>query len=186
MNNQTPNAPSEDANMDLPPASMMSRGEDTASILDRIDPSAVAERLRYKLLAMEFDERNRVWKRPPGRTPLVNELGAEKLLSEFSSLVNSNVSLSNLNRLEINFIMLTYCDSVINLIKWRFRDFEIDPTEAQVIFEIMKNTAFFCLKRAFEQGERNFLKKSITSHENINVGGNEYEKQMKKRRRWSF
>lgn len=171
---------------DLPPASLMSRGEDTASILERIDPAAVAERLRYRLLSMEFDERSRTWVRSKYAQPLVNELGAEKLLSIFSSLVNSNVSLSNLNRIEINYTMLTYCNAVIDLIKWRFKDFNIDPTEAHVIFEIMKNTAFFCLKRAFEQGERNFLKKSITSHEQINVGSNEYDKQMKKRRRWSF
>ena len=171
---------------DLPQAPIGRLAEDTASILERIDPSAVAERLRYKLLGLEFDEKTRSWIRPPGRKPLINQEGAEKLLSIFSSLVNSNVSMSNLTRIEINFIMLTYCNSIIDMIKWRFQDFEIDPTEAQGIFEIMKNSAFFCLKRAFEQGERNFLKKSITSHEQINVGNNEYNKEMKKRRRWSF
>jgi len=169
---------------DLPSPSMGGAfREDTASIIERIDPFIIAERLRHMLLAERYDENKQQWIAIEGQEPFMNKLGAAKISSLFAAEVNSNASLSNLTDLDINRIMITFGDTLADLMTFRFQEFEIKISEVQTIFQIIVDNAFFCLKRALREGERKFLKTSVRSHETIRVG-NEEERNRRNSRRW--
>jgi len=163
-----------------PPQSSGIFKDDTASIIERIDPAIIAERIRHMLLAENFNEDDRKWEKIVVETDkdgniiymdaYMNELGAAKVSSLFCALVNSNASLSNLSSVEINRAMLTFGDALADLMNFNYKQYDIKVSEANAIYEIILNNAFFCLKRAQNEGERKFLKTSVRSQETIRVG----------------
>lgn len=151
--------PEEYAELPSPPITNV-YSDDTASIIEKIDPAIIAERIKHQLLGEEYEQKSDTWKSVKDRKPYVNDAGADKLCSMFSSVVNSNASMTNLTDKEINRIMVSFGDALIDLITFKYEEFDIKVDEAEAIKEIIINNAFFCLKRSYQQGERKFLGKA--------------------------
>lgn len=170
--------------------------DDTASIIEKIDPTIVVERIKHKLLGEYFDNEKQEWKRiiisyedkertkPIYKKPFINREGVENICSAFESVVNANASMSNLKEVEINRILHNFGYSLADFLLFNCDEFDVDIEKVDVLFWMVVNNAAFTLKRAYNEGERRFLRTSVRSTETIKLGTQESEKAP--RRRWRF
>jgi hypothetical protein len=95
--------------------------------------------------------------------PLMNDQGVTSIMSMVRGTLNQNTILSNINDKEVKGIIshLAYAvmkDLMLNRKKWDIKTGE-DRTR---IVQIIITPVYLCLKRSFEQGEKNFWKGSVS------------------------
>jgi len=104
--------------------------------------------------------------------PLMNEEGINSVIGQIQTLVNQVTVMSNLNKAEVpmlvDFLGDTLAkDLMVNRLKYNI----ISSSARDKIFFTALTSAFVCMKRAFEEGEKRFWKGSqhemTTRHEGI-------------------
>jgi hypothetical protein len=89
--------------------------------------------------------------------PLLNEIGLSSVIGQVQAIVNQTTIMSNFDKNEIP-ILVDYLgdtlakDLMINRVSYNIRT----KAARSKIYYIALASAFICLKRAFEQGERGF------------------------------
>lgn len=145
-----------------------SGAKDTASIIEKTDPTVISERLLRQLAGEIYDPRQGIFIRDIRIKPLINDEGLSRLKMSFDTLINQNTTLSNLNDKEIANIMHGFGREMINLLTINYKTYDIkSPSDATTILQAIMNNALFCLKRGYLAGEKKFLNTSLRTHETI-------------------
>lgn len=93
--------------------------------------------------------------------PLMNDLGINSVIGIVQSLVNRVTVMSNLNKHEVPMLIDFLGDTLAKDLMMNRNRYEIKTTTARTkIFFTALATAFVTMKRAFEQGEKQFWKGS--------------------------
>jgi len=135
-----------------------------ADIIEKTDPKALMDKLERTFAGEEYDEEYKVWRRK--RKPMMNKTGIKSIMADVRAVVNQNTILSNLNEREIGVIMIQLGDTVLMKLAQERDNFEITKPELNTIVDAVVHTAYPCLKRAWQQGERNWHK-TVTRSEII-------------------
>jgi hypothetical protein len=109
-----------------------------------------------------------------GSEPLMNDEGVRSVLGQVQSIVNRITVLSKFDDGENTRLMRMFFDTLIKDLMLNRVHYEIKNASApDRIFSECCLTAYECLKRGHEQGERNFWKGSQQEITTRNVGGGE-------------
>lgn len=96
-----------------------------------------------------------------GSEPLLNDEGVRSVLGQVQSVANRNTVLSKFDDAEVGRLMVLFFDTLIkDLMLNRVKYGITNPSARDRIFSEACLTAYECLKRGHEQGERSFWKGS--------------------------
>lgn len=156
------------ANYGFIPPSGMEQGRDVSSIIERIDPTIVSDRLLRQLAGELWDPKLGKFVKDPNIKPLINSEGLSRVKMSFDTLINANTTMSNLNEKEVAAIMHGFGKEMINLLTINYSRYGIkSPSDATTILQAVMNNALFCLKRGFMAGEKKFLNTSLRETQTI-------------------
>lgn len=129
------------------------------------------EEIKHELRCENYNIKTDTWERTDGVEPLVNEIGVNSLIGFVSGLANKNTILSNLSEKDINMIMNDLCDRLSEHLFLNWEAYEVKKENMDMVHFKIENFCFMSLKRAMDEGERQFLKQTESRREIINVGG---------------
>lgn len=129
------------------------------NLLQQTDPDVIANLLEHHIKNEIWDDENKKWEKK--EEPLLNDKGVNVLMTAFRGIVNHNTILSNLSDKDIENLMKGLIDQIVVLLYTRWKEFDIDKSNLTPIADLFCNTAFLALKRAYDNGERDFYTKSI-------------------------
>lgn len=94
--------------------------------------------------------------------PLMNDLGINSVLSQTQAIVSRVTILSNLTKQEIPVLVDFLGDTLAKDLMVNKTKYGIRSTEARdKVFYISLTTAYICMKRAFEEGDKRFWRGSV-------------------------
>jgi hypothetical protein len=91
---------------------------------------------------------------------LMNDLGVSSVIGQVQAIVNQVTVMSNLNKLEVPMIMDFLGDSLAKDLMINRKKYAIIDGARDKIYYTALTSAFICMKRAFEEGEKRFWKGS--------------------------
>ena len=118
--------------------------------------------------------------------PLMNDKGVSSVLGQAQALVNQITVMSNLDRWEIQNLMLFLGDSLAKdlMLNRSYYDIENAAARDKILFSV-SSTSFICMKRATDEGERKFWKGSQQDiHMHSDTGGGKRAGLMQKAMGW--
>ncbi len=127
-----------------------------ADLIEKTDPKVVVDNIEHFLAGEEYDEENLKWKET--KIPLMNKQGVKSIMTDIRAVVNQNTILSNLDEKEINTIIIQLSDTIIIKLMQSWKEFEVSKPELNTIVLSILHMAYPALKRAWQQGERNWHK----------------------------
>lgn len=93
--------------------------------------------------------------------PLMNEQGVGSVIGQAQALINQVTVMSNLNKNEIPMLIDLLADTLARDLMVNRKKYEIKNVAARdKIYFIVLSSAYICMKRAFEEGEKRFWKGS--------------------------
>ena len=129
-----------------------------SSIILMTDPSNDLYKMELSLRGMVLDSQGKP--RRVGK-PLMNDDGINSILSQTQAIVNQITIMGNLSPRDIPILIEFMGDTIIKDLMVNKLKYEITSLEARdKIHYIALATAFVCMKRAFEEGDRKFWKGS--------------------------
>ena len=154
----------------LPSSSLMTpRDEYGGSIITLTNPEKVIENAKLTYRSQIEDSDGVVHQ---NGEPLMNEEGINSVIGQIQTLVNQVTVMSNLNKMEIPMLVEFLGDTLAkDLMMNRIRyDIKSSSSRDKIYFTAL-TSAFVCMKRAYEEGEKRFWKGSqhemTTRHEGI-------------------
>lgn len=143
---------------------------DDVTLVTQTNPRPLIEHLLH-VLRCEVETPNgkggTEWKRPQGRRPLLNEDGIHSILADVYPVVNQSTILSNLDEEDVSKTVIELGKTVTLKLMRNWKEFECDKANLTTIVFSVTNMAYTALKRGLGQGERNFLKTSVRTTENV-------------------
>lgn len=139
------------------------------------------EDLEHDLKGERFDKEKNDWISTGSK--FLNDEGVKAIMSILTARINKNTILSNLNEKEISRIMIDFSRDLIDLFFTNREDYEIKKEHLDLLVRKVVDFVYISLKRAFEEGERSFLKQTERRTEVYKVG--DEEKQGKLKSFWS-
>lgn len=143
------------------------RSDAIANIIAQVNPALIIEELIHSLRGEVFNETKNTWEKV--YPALMNQKGIQRFSNLVRSFINSNTTLSNLEEKDIIKQTWFFGRTVINLITIRYKDFEIDRGDFDLIKSMVINMAYFALRRACDEGERGFIQPIIRTTENVQI-----------------
>lgn len=134
------------------------------------------EEMKHELRCEMWNEEKKAWLRPEKMLPLVNEIGINGLMGFVTSMANKNTILSNLKENDINEIMMVLCDRIADHMFLNWQEYKITKENMDMVFGKLEMFCFMSLKRAQDEGERQFLKQTERRTEIFRTG-DEQQKQ---------
>jgi len=131
------------------------------------------DKIAHLLRGEVWSEEARKWiciTRPYGNEAFINDV-----LLILHTHIDQSAILSNLSDTDVHDITYDIVNRVIELIYYKGPEYQIDKSRRSEIVSIVNNQVYFALRRAFDQGERLFLGKSVSHRENVMT--NDHEKQ---------
>lgn len=129
------------------------------NLLQQTNPDVILELIEHHLKGEVWQEQEKKW--AVKYSPFLNEKGVNTIMTMLRGLINHNTILSNLGDKDIANLMHGVIDQIVILLYTRWKEFEIDKAHLTPIADLICNNAFFSLKRAYDNGERDFYTKSI-------------------------
>jgi hypothetical protein len=125
-----------------------------SSMLQMTNPEGEILKMEMALKSQVVDKEGKV--RQVGR-PLLNEIGLSSVIGQVQTIVNQTTIMSNFDKHEIPILVDYLGDTLAKDLMINRVAYEIQTKAARSkIYYIALSSAFICLKRAFEQGERGF------------------------------
>jgi hypothetical protein len=126
-----------------------------------LNSSDLMEELRMNILALEWDSTLKKFVRSKEKSAMINDYGAQKIITTISSIVNRNTHLSNITDIEIDNICRelehNIChDFFDNWHKYWENEFDTE-SNWRMVRSMSGNFAKLALKRAKDGIERNIL-----------------------------
>ncbi|GAH66074.1 unnamed protein product, partial [marine sediment metagenome] len=153
---------------------------DQSNLVKQTDPSSEIMFLAHSLRAEYWDDKKEQWKRS-GIKPLMNDRGVYKIIAIVSPFVTNNTRLSTLDDKEVRIFTLSFTKMMLRHMHLNKRNYEVDMSDMSAIIEMSENLIRSVFKRALNNGERNFMNKTIHATEaNITHSYQNQEKQRPK------
>jgi len=123
-----------------------------------LDPYQILMELQHDLRGEIWDIQQSKWVQAGEK--LLNDKGINTIIALCKTIINKNAFLSNLNEEEINFIVLDLANDLtislfVNSDEW---ELESEKGYQNLIIDKVRVYMYLGLKRAWNQGERNFIK----------------------------
>ena len=134
------------------------------------DSTDYIEQLYRDLTDAKWDGKLKAWV-PNEKTRMVNDEGIKTLLMFLRSHVSKGIKLSNFDEMEILSIMADVMQEVIMLLWANHARWEIDKNNLGIIRRSIQTQIQAELNRAYNQGERRFIKGSFSTEESKHSGG---------------
>lgn len=126
----------------------------SSSILHMTDPNKLLVKLEYSLKGVRETDAGEI---EQIGSPLMNQKGINSVMSQIRALVNQNTIMSNFENREIPILTDFLADTLAKDLMINRVTYSIKSKEARdTIYFIAISTAYACLKRGFNQGERGF------------------------------
>jgi len=104
--------------------------------------------------------------------PLMNKIGITSVLGQVQSIVSQTAILSNFNKSDIPVLMDFLNDSLTQDLMMNSNKYEIRDAGARTkIYYMVMTSAFVCLKRGYEEGDRRFWKGNQPMESRVFVDG---------------
>lgn len=129
------------------------------NLLQQTNPDATVELVEHHLKGEVWNADEKKWENK--YTALMNDDGINTIMTMLRGLINHNTVLSNLTDKDIENVMRGVIDQIVILLYTRWKEFNIDKAHLTPIADLICNNAYFSLKRAYDNGERDFYTKSI-------------------------
>lgn len=143
----------------------------------QLSTSDLIEDLEHDLKGETFNRETNQW--VIGKTRFVNDEGVKAIMSILTARINKNTILSNLNENEISRIMIDFSRDLIDLFFMRREEYDISKEHLDLLLRKIVDFVYISLKRAFEEGERQFLKHTERRTEVYKVGDEEKKGKLK-------
>lgn len=138
-----------------PPAYMPKN--DKADLMDKINPDAIVEVIRHKLMGEEYI--NGSWVRLPQlKNKAISFSGAWDLSNLMLSVSNRNVSISKLKDNEIRARSLNIAKTAVSMMLRNWKEYGINGSDQiRFIYQMVFSTAFITLKQPEGEGIRKMI-----------------------------
>lgn len=133
-----------------------------ASFIEAIKPDQLIRELEIRLGNYVFDMKKNEWVESDERTPLINAEGRAILLSTIDGLIKFNTTITWLKEEHIQKIMMLLTREIGFSLINNYKEWQIEKSNFNIIMTSILMPIFMTLRRAFEQGDRRFLKGSVT------------------------
>src|SRR3990167_9867170 len=128
-----------------------------AVLVEQTNPKRVIREIEMSLMNCDEDDNGVIIRYGE---PLLNELGISRLRFVMRSIINQNTILSHLEEKEIARIIVEKSNNIIDDMTLNWREYGVkDKIILDHIIDSVVFPAFFALKRAWQQNEKNFLGK---------------------------
>ena len=141
------------------PAMPMGLPQDKASIIEKINPDAIVELVRRRLMGQIQDPNTKEWKTIEAlKDNAISEVGAWDLTNLILSISNTNTSLSKLDDKTIRKRAYGITEMAVHMIITNWREYRV-MNRAQIGFvaEIVYSLTFITLKMADAEGIRKMI-----------------------------
>jgi len=136
---------------------------DNVSIYE-LENENLIDRIRHKLRGEIYDLNSGRWVQV--YEPHMNDAGLGKFMFVIESLLDKNISLSNLTIDKVYRMSYEINTAVIGIVFKRSKEYEIDQVDRDIIVDIIDLQVYSTLVRALEGGERTHRETIIKSVEN--------------------
>lgn len=155
-------------------ASMMTpRAVDDSFLRWSQDFEAKLDSLRKNWLGyvLEWDaqQKRNVWVYYEDRR-LMNERGVDRLIGFLRGFTGPNTYMSNLSEARIDEICLLTSKKIAKELLYRAKDYELDLASYETLCVELDNILELALRRAMDEGERNFARGTLLEHVNRGMG----------------
>lgn len=142
------------------------KGSDTASVMEKADPSKILEMIKHHLRGEIWEETSQKWVRDRSRRPLLNERGINDVCILLHSNVNLNSSLSHLGTMrEVQAMTNGLAKVLRRAIVSKHRIWSADVADLDNILFAVIMPINAVLRRSYLEGDKNFFKTTIQSKE---------------------
>ena len=148
---------------------MTPRDEYGGSIVTLTNPDKVIDNAKLTYRSQIEDSNGNIVQ---NGEPLMNEEGINSVIGQIQTLVNQVTVMSNLNKAEVSMLVDFLGDTLAKDLMMNRIKYEIKSSSSRdKIYFTALTSAFVCMKRAFEEGEKRFWKGSqhemTTRHEGV-------------------
>ena len=125
-----------------------------SSMLQMTNPEGEMAKMELALRSQIIDKEGNA--RQVGK-PLLNEIGLSSVIGQVQAIVNQTTIMRNFDRNEIQILVNYLAETLAKDLMINRVAYGIETKAARTkIYYVALSSAFICLKRAFEQGERGF------------------------------
>lgn len=118
----------------------------------------ILKEIEHDLRGEIFNEETEKWELVAEGKPLMNDEGIRSIVSLARTIVNKVAFLSNLSEDMVLQISRDFADDLADLLFNNIEQFEIKRTHLNIIVTKISYIIYVALQRAYEEGERRFLK----------------------------
>lgn len=137
-----------------------------SALVEQTNPSHVIKEIELSLMNKEEMPDGTIKKLGE---PLMNDRGVNRMKFIMRSIINQNTILSHLKDAEINKLIMEKADNIIDDLTLNWKEYGIsDKMMLDHIVDAVIMPAFFALKRALEQNEKNWLSRITVESVNSN------------------
>jgi hypothetical protein len=131
-----------------------------------------------EIIKMELSLRNQILdddgKPLPIGAPLLNDLGVSSVVGQVQAIISQTAIMSNFDKREVPMLVLFLADTLAKDLMINRIAYNIQTKAARdKIYYIACASAFICLKRGFEEGDRRFWRGTQQEIRNIVEGANQ-------------
>jgi len=145
--------------------SMLDNNTSPELVRELINNGDFLERVAHLLKGEIWSESRNRWiqiTKPYGNEEFINDV-----LLILHTHTGQEVILSNLEDDDVHNITYDIVNRIIELIYYKGKEQGIDRARRSEIVSIINNQVYLALRRAYKQGEKDFLGRSVTHRENI-------------------
>lgn len=125
-----------------------------SSMLQMTNPEGEMAKMELALRSQIIDKDGDV---VPVGEPLLNDIGLSSVIGQVQAIVNQTTIMSNFDKHEISVLVDYLAETLAKDLMINRISYGIKTKAARTkIYYVALSSAFICLKRAFEQGERGF------------------------------
>ena len=125
-----------------------------SSMLQMTNPEGEITKMELSLRSQIIDKEGNI--KQIGR-PLLNDIGISSVVGQVQAIVNQNTVMSNVDKQEVTILVDYLADTLAKDLMVNRVQYNIETNAARSkVYYMALSTAFLCLKRAYEQGERGF------------------------------
>lgn len=129
----------------------------------QIDPTEEIEELKRDLLGLKYDEETGEYVADPNKEALLNEKGANTILTFLRMRISKVSSLSDLDDAEIDNRCLHFANDLTYLVVRHKNEYDVKSLQVVAnIIGLCDDVFFTTLKKARNAGERDSLRKQYT------------------------
>jgi len=135
----------------------------------------IVDELERKLRAEKFDVNTGEWYMPEGVTPMVNNIGIQRIMAIVSSVLDINAVMNDFRPQEIDVMMWELMKEIVLLLRCKHKEFGIDKSMFKTVINLIDRTCYKALNRANMGSTQKFItsthKQTTTLQQTVDLEG---------------